>query len=441
MYENGMRTFDDASVYSYLTSKPKENGKKSYFEYYNEHGGWSTIEEILNECDPDKGNVDYHFSEVQKYESLRMFQKEGFINVLSSDLISKLTNMNLIQLQQFMQLKVKSGFSQVNSGEIVISYLGDDLSETIKELKNGEQAGIPLFESPRLNRKINGQKLGNLNYLILPSGVGKSSILTEKAVMSLYENDEKGIIFANEEGIKRWRSRLLVTVAARVLKKPVARDVVNRGFGDEVEAILHEAREWIESHRKENILFINLKKYRIQDVISNIELYRPKGYKHIYFDTFKPDLTQQIERWLAFSNSAQYLYDTIKDDAYNCHCLATVQLKIGKEFRYIDLDCIGKSVEISEVGAVIMAGRLMFDDEYKVEGHKNRLNPYNWEKDELNGKWFKKEYRLDPEKKYLILFLPKNREGSEDEQIIFEVNYDFNIWREVSLVQVPNNGR
>ncbi|MFE4571402.1 replication protein [Paenibacillus chitinolyticus] len=442
MFDSGIRKFEDTSVYSFLTSKPAEKDKKSLIDLYNDFGGYNTILDIMSECNTDQGNDEYHFSEVQKYESLRKLQREGFINVLSTDLIHKLVNMTLKQLEQYCQYKLKSSFAQVNSGEVIEYYLGDNLKETIEELKKGEQAGIPLFDSPRLNRKINGQKLGNLNYLVLPSGVGKSSIVTEKAVLGLYEADEKGIIFANEEGIKRWRSRLLVTVASRILRKPIARDIVNRGdFNSDVEQTLNEAREWIEQHRKENILFINLKKYRISDVISRIELHRPKGYKHIYFDTFKPDLSQQIDRWLAFSNSAQELYDCVKEEAYNCATLATVQLKIGKEFRYIDLDCIGKSVEISEVAAVVMAGRLMFDDEYKDEESKHRLYPYNYYKDEFSGRWLPKPYQLDPDKKYLILFLPKNREGSEDEQIVFEVNYDFNIWREVAYVKVPNNGR
>ncbi|WP_372011418.1 replication protein [Paenibacillus chitinolyticus] len=442
MFESGLRSFEDTSVYSFLSSKPKEKGKADWLEVYNEFGAYSTIAELVEECDPEKGNEDYHLAEIQKYESLRKLQDEGFINVLNLELIHKLTSMSLSQLQTFYQTKFKSSFAQINAGEVVEYYLGDNLNETIEELKKGIQSGIPFFDSPRLNKKINGLKLGNLNYLVLPSGVGKSSILTEKAVLGIYESDEKAIVFANEEGIRRWRSRLLATVASRILKKPLARDIIERGtFTDEGEAILNEAREWIEKHRKENILFINLKKYRVQDVIGRIELYRARGYKHILFDTFKPDLSQQIERWLAFSNSAQDLYDCIKEEAYNCHCLATVQLKIGREYRFIDLDCIGKSLEIVEVAAVVMAGRLMFDDEYKEDGHKNRLYPYNWKKDDFSGEWIPIPYKLDPKKKYLILFLPKNREGSEDEQIVFEVNYDFNIWREVAYVKVPNNGR
>lgn len=440
MYENGVRLFDDVTTYSYLTSKPAEVGKPSYFDYYNRYGGFVTIEEVISECDSEKGNDEYHFSEIQKYESLRNLQKQGLIDVSNAELIKKISSMTMKQMQSFFQYKHKESFSHVNSGEVIEYNLTENLDDTIDQLEAGEDAGIPFYDSPRLNRKINGQKLGNLNYLVLPSGVGKSSIVTEKGILGLLESGEKGIIFANEEGVKRWRTRLLVTVASRILKKPIARDTVNRGgFGPEVKQILVEAKEWLETHRKEFIKFVQLKKYRIEDVISRIELYRPLGYKHIYFDTFKPDLTQNIERWLAFSNSAQELYDCIKEESNNCATLATVQLKIGKEYRYIDLDCIGKSAEIVEVAAVVMAGRLMFDDEYP-DG-KNELKPYNYYKEPMTDKWEKKPYKLDPEKKYLILFLPKNREGSEDEQIIFEVNYDFNIWKEVALVVVPNNGR
>lgn len=440
MFDNGIRSFDDVTTYSFLTSRPQETGRKSYFEYYNEYGGYGTIEEVKAECDEDKGNDEYHFSEVQKYESLRNLQKQGLIDTSNEKLVTTLANMNLKQMQSFFQFKHKESFSHVNSGEVIEYNLIDNLDETIDQLEAGEDAGIPLYDSPRLNKKINGQKLGNLIYLVLPSGVGKSSLITEKGVLGLIEKNEKGIVFANEEGVKRWRTRLLVTVAARILNKPIPRDTVNRGgFSKQIKDTLKEAAVWLQEHRPDFIKFIQLKKYRIEDVINRIELYRPLGYKHIYFDTFKPDMSQNIDRWLAFSNSAQELYDCIKEESNNCSTIATVQLKIGKEFRYLDLDCIGKSPEIVEVAAVVLAGRLVFADEY--EGQKNALNAYNWEKDSGFGGWHKKPYRLDPEKKYLILFLPKNREGSEDEQIIFEVNYDFNTWKEVALVVVPNNGR
>lgn len=451
MYNGGARNFEDTSVYSFVTSKPKEKGKKSYFEVYDNFGGFTTISDLMNECKDGNGNEDYHFSEIQKYESLRFMQSKNMINVTDEEYINKLTSMNLKQLQTYFQYQVKASFSQVNSGEVVIYNLTEDIEEVIEELDAGEEVGLPLYESPRLSKRINGQKLGNLVYLVLSSGVGKSSIVTEKYVLSVFEHNvkaldpknnlqfEKALIFVNEEGKKRWQSRLLATVASRILKKPIARDVVNKGhYKPEVKAILKEAAQWLKQNQPDLIKLIVLKKYRVEDVISNIELHRPLGYTKIYFDTFKPDLsTQGSDRWLSFSNSAQELHDCVKDEAYNCAALATVQMKIGKEYRYLDLDSIGKSMEIVEVAAVVMAGRIIFDDEF--EG-KNKIFCYNYVKNEFDGSWDTKEYELDPKKKYLILFLPKNREGSEDEQIVFEVISDLNIWKEVCWAKVKNNG-
>nr|WP_285854584.1 replication protein [Paenibacillus elgii] len=451
MYENGIRSFEDTAVYSFLVSRPKEIDKKSLLEVYNDFGGYETMAALMEECNKDQGNDEYHFSEVQKYESLRNLQELGFLNVHSTEFIHKLAKMSLKQLMSFCQHKFKTAFSQINSGDVIEYNLTEDIEEVVDELDEGEEVGLPLFDSPRLSKKINGQKLGNLMYLVLSSGVGKSSIVTEKFVLSIFEHNvkaldpennlsfEKALIFVNEEGKKRWQARLLATVASRILKKPIPRDVVNRGkYSEENKKILKEAAAWLKQNQPDFIKLIVLKKYRIEDVISRIELYRPLGYKHIYFDTFKPDLTQEGDRWLAFSNSAQELYDCIKEEANNCTTLATVQMKIGKEYRYIDLDSIGKSMEIVEVAAIVMAGRLIYSDEYDEE--KNAINAYNYEKNEFDGKWHKKKYVLDPEKKYLILFLPKNREGSEDEQIIFEVISDLNIWKEVAYAQVRNIG-
>lgn len=451
MYINGVRKFDDTTVYTFLVSRPQEAKKTPWHEIYNEYGGFSTMEEIMNECDIKNKNDEYHFSEIQKYETLRILQDNGMIDIAKLGLIEKLCSMTLSQMQSYFQYQHKKSFAHVNSGDFVEYDLLDEdgISQTIEELEEGESTGIPLFESPLLSKKIGGLKLGDLNYLVLPSGVGKSSWLTEKALLSLLINNEKGIMFINEEGIKRWRTRLLVTVAARILKKFIPRDTVNNGQWKDpkIKQTLNEAAEWLKTHRPDMIKFISMKKYRVQDVINTIELYRPLGYSHILLDTFKPDLTQKIERWLAFSNSATELYDCIKEESQNCHLTATVQLKIGKEFRFLDLDCIGKSGEIVEVASVVMIGRLLYADEFTGV---DALQPYRWkyvEQDfgeDIDGKKssYKKEFiELDPKKTYLVLFLAKNRNGSEAEQIIYEINYDFNTWYEIGYVVVPNYGR
>lgn len=96
----------------------------------------------------------------KKYESLRNLQKQGLLDTSNPNLVSKLANMSLKQMQSFFQFKHKESFSHVNSGEVIEYNLIDNLDETIEQLEAGEDAGIPLFESPRLNKRLMGKSLG-----------------------------------------------------------------------------------------------------------------------------------------------------------------------------------------------------------------------------------------------------------------------------------------
>jgi replicative DNA helicase len=440
MFENGIREFDDKTVYSFLVSRPKEKNKKSYIDAYNDFGGYETISELMEACKKDTQNDEYHFSEVQKYESLRKLQKDSLINVDDSDLLEKLLKMTLKQVQLYITVKQKEAFAHINSGDVIEHDLVDDLDQTIEDLNSGESMGSPLHDAPRLNRKIKGWKNGSLYYLVLSSGVGKSSIAMEKFVLSLFENNEKAILAINEESVSKWRQLLLATISSKILKKPINREKMYEGhFKQDMLDKLHNAAKWARDHGQGLIKTLELKRYRVEDILNRVELYRPKGYTKLIIDTFKPDRSQSdMARWEQFSNSAQELHDLIKEDNYNVGTLATVQLKLGKEARFLDLECTGKSMEINEVAAVVMMGRLLFSDEY--EGEKFALKPYNYKKDELTGEWYVEEYKLDKNKNYLVLFLAKNRFGSEDEQIIYEVNYDINSFKEVAYVKVPRYG-
>jgi replicative DNA helicase len=362
------------------------------------------------------------------------------VDTSDKNLVSKLCQMTLKQLQLYVQHKQKEAFAHINAGDVIEHDLVDGLDETIEELNSGESMGSPLHDAPRLNRKIKGWKDGSLYYLVLSSGVGKSSLAMEKFVLSLFENKEKAILAINEESVKKWRTLLLATITSKINKKPVNREKMYEGnFKQDVLDKLNAAKDWAREHGQGLIKTLELKKYRMEDILSRVELYRPKGYNKLIIDTFKPDRSQKdLARWESFSNSAQELHDLIKEDNYNVGTLATVQLKLGKETRFLDLESTGKSMEINEVAAVVMMGRLLFSDEYP--GEKFALKPYNYKKDELVGEWYTEEYSLNPNKTYLVLFLAKNRFGSEDEQIIYEVNYDINQFKEVAFVRVPRLG-
>ena len=79
MYENGIREYDDKTVYSFVVSRPKEVGKPSYIDTYNKFGAFATIKELMDECSKEINNDEYHLNEIQKYETLRKFEKEFLV--------------------------------------------------------------------------------------------------------------------------------------------------------------------------------------------------------------------------------------------------------------------------------------------------------------------------------------------------------------------------
>lgn len=437
MYDGGIREFDDKTVFSYLVSKAKVKSN-DWLEEYEKHGGFSVMGTLIDECSDGSQNEEFHLQQVQKYEVLRMFEEESLIDINNEKLIDNLCKMTLKQVRSYFQHKFTSAFSNVNHGEVLEYNLLDEelIDEAIDEMDEGEVMGLPLHDSPRLNKKIKGWKKG-LAFLVLSSGVGKTSLGFEKFILSLIENGQKGLIFANEENVKKFIRLMLATVASRINGEPINRERMTAGnFDDKTKEKLHNAKKWITKNNPDMIKFYYLKKYRLEDIISRIEMMRPLGYEYCFIDTFKPDKNGgEAARWETFSNNAQDLHDSVKEDSNDMAALATVQLKIGKEYRYLDLSVIGKSGEIVETAHLVLAGRMLYHDEY--EGKKNEIKPYNYEKDEITGKWRKKRYRLNKNKEYLILFIPKNREGGKDEQVLYEVNYGLNAWTEVAYVSVP----
>lgn len=186
------------------------------------------------------------------------------------------------------------------------------------------------------------------------------------------------------------------------------------------------------ANRPDMLKLIVLKSFRFEDILSYAEYYKSLGADYMIIDTFKADGSEtDMARWEVFSRNSQDLYDLVKEENLNMGCIATLQLKIGKVYRFLDHDSVGKSKEVVEVAGVTMLGRLLFADEY--HGERNDIKPFNFVKE--NGIWIKDPYVLDPDKEYIIFYFGKSRFGSIQKQIIFEVDYAYNILKEVAWAQ------
>ncbi|WP_205135219.1 DnaB-like helicase C-terminal domain-containing protein [Virgibacillus halotolerans] len=429
MFNNGVRSFDEETVVSFLDSR-KET-RKSWSDMYYDNGGYETVGLVRDLCHNEKKNEEYHLSEVQKYEALRKFYNNGLINAENKMLVKNLCDMTLKQIQTYFNHRFKDAFQNVNHGQVeVVDLIDNDMYETIDEMDKGTAMGIPFTDCPRLNKVTKGWQRGNLSMVVMPSGVGKSTFVRTIFIMTLINQNAKGIVFVNEEGAKSWRISILAVIANTVLKKKLNRDKIFEGkYDDYTKGTLREAADWLIANRPDMLKLIILKKYRFEDIISYTEYYKALGATHMIIDTFKQDGAEtDIARWEALSNNAQELYDMVKEENLNMGAIATLQLKIGKVFRFLNHDSVGKSKEVVEVAGVTMLGRLLFADEY--EGKKNDISPFNFVK--KNGKWVKEKYRLNEDKEYVIFYFGKSRFGNVQHQILYEIDYAYNTLKEVA---------
>lgn len=117
--------------------------------------------------------------------------------------------------------------------------------------------------------------------------------------------------------------------------------------------------------------------------------------------------------------------------------IATAQLSAeSMARRYLDLSCVGKSRAIAETATQVVMFRTLSQEE------KEKIEVFNLHKDETTGKFtnVRDMVDLDPNKDYIVLFIPKNRFGDTQPQIVYERNMAWNSLKEVGQTYITYDG-
>ena len=159
------------------------------------------------------------------------------------------------------------------------------------------------------------------------------------------------------------------------------------------------------------------------------------GVKYFALDTYKMDAgVVSNNAWLQMQQGMVQINDVIKPESKNVHILITFQLSKGSVMqRYYTQDNIGMAKNIIDPASTCIMIRTLFDDERP--GGKRALQVYK-----RAGKNGKSEVpvKLESNKHYQILFIPKNREGAANEyQIVIEHDLSKNTLKEVGYTYVP----
>lgn len=419
------QVLDDITVGLYLSKHKKLEAR------YIEYGEYAMVQTAGSYCREE--NFESYVQELRKWQALQKLVKRGFG---ISDRLSEFCDMTAEEIYQEYEVYLNDTFINVDAD--VKSYdIADGIYELIDKLDQGSIVGLPYYNMPILTKEIGGMMFGNVSLYGGLSNVGKSSFVRNTILMSIIKNEEKICVMINEDSFEKMQRELLVLVANHIVKFDLQKHVVRDGkYSPEVKQALKDAADWIVEKTKNHVITVYpFKKYQTSKVIKIINKLSVMGVRYFILDTYKLDAGKVTENsWLDMQQKMVDIKDCVKKENKNVHISITFQLSKGSaKQRYYTQDNIGLAKNIVDpVDSTIMI-RDLLDDEYP--GGKRELKVYR-----LEGKNNKTQIpvHLDKDKRYQIIFIVKNREGSANVyQIVAEVDLSRNIMKEVGICNVP----
>ncbi len=425
--KEGKKSLDDITVGLYLEKHPKLKQK------YDEYSGYDTIDKSKEYVNIE--NIGGYINELNKWNAVLQLLARRFP---VHDKIKEFVDMSVEDIYSLYETQLNHVFVNIE-GNVKSYSITDGIDELIEELNEGLAVGLPFYNLPIINKETGGMSVGNITLVGGLSNVGKSTFARSVSIPSIIKEKEKIVIMLNEDGKKKWQREMLVYIANNILKKDLQKYIVRDGkYSDEVIQILKDSATWLkEQTDNHTITLIPFQKYETSKAIKVIKKYASMGVKYFLLDTFKMDAGKVTNNsWLEMQQSMVDIYDAVKPESKNLHIMITFQLAKGSaKQRYYTQDNIGVAKNIVDPASTCIMIRDVLEDEYS-EG-KNALKVYRLEG--KNGKT-KLPVKLDDDKRYQIVFIIKNREGSagaSSYQIIIEHDMSRNIIKEIGIAYVP----
>ena len=397
-----------------------------------EYGGYEMIESAMTYVKTE--NFDGYLRELRKHNALCRLVKLGF--PVSSERLADFHDMTAEEIYDEYNAYLNDTF--VNIDQDVKSYdISDGIDELIDELDHGMAVGLPYNNMPLLTKETGGQYLGSITLVGGLSNVGKSTFARTSILPSIIKEKEPIVIMLNEDGIKKWQRELMVFVANNIIGFNLQKHVVRDGkYSSDVKQALRDAAQWIKDQTQNHIItVVPFQKYQTEKAIKVIRKFSSMGVKYFLLDTYKMDAGKVSENsWLEMQQNMVEINDVIKPEANNLHIMITFQLAKGSvKQRYYTQDNIGVSKNIIDPASTCIMIRDLYDDE--KSGESRELHVFRLEGQ--NGKT-KLPVKLEKDKRYQILFIIKNREGSANQyQIVIEHDMSRNVMKEIGICNVP----
>lgn len=413
-------TLSEVDIGLYLEKHPKLADK-----YYNEYGGYQTIESAGHYIQEE--NFDSYVRDLRKWNVVAKLIKRGF--PCDKARLSEICDMSAEELYDEYTVYLNDIFANVDNN--IKSYNGfADMKNLIDELDAGKNVGIPFANCEFLNAETGGMLGGNIIGFGAASGVGKSTLSINYIFPTIMKNDLRAVFIINEEDENKFRKEALIWYCSNVLKRPVSKRVLRDGnFDKETKEALYRAAEWFESiQEKRNITIIPLEQYTARTVIKLIKKYTKMGCDVIVLDTLKESFdSRDKESWKSLMTDCVDFYDCIK---HTDTCMVITYQLVKNKSKYLTNADIGISKGILDIFSLNVFFRRPFQTEF--EGGKDELYCYR----PIKNSNSKVEFKLNKDNHYMIGFISKNRHGMSDIQIISEADFSINNYKDLGYCNV-----
>lgn len=419
MYKLGYKSFDDASIYSYV------EGKETLKNGFARRGGYKTVDEIKKILNED--NIETYYDELLKGNMLLKLHDKGFNVVNELDKFKKMTSS---QLYDYFEYQLDNVFLNRGAGVKIEDLDFED--GFIEACNNGEEMGLSYASTcPLLNFHTLGLHRSNVQIFAGFSGTGKTSFCIHSYIMSILDQGEKVVIIANEMNKRAWQHILMATILSHKLGYyglPRKKQKMGKLSEEQLEK-MEEARQYLNKHYNGRLKFAKIYDYSVEDVKKIIKKMSKQGFGYALYDTFKSEDSSSTTMTGELIEASKQLLQVAEKE--NVGIIITMQLAIYMETtRYLTAACLSGAKGVKEVVSELVLTRQIWEDEFA--GEKYDIKPYRFKRDS-SGKYtkIKEEIILNPEKKYMIVFLDKTRNDEGDTTIIYQFDGSWNKWTEL----------
>lgn len=434
MFDKGIVEFTHVNVETYLNDYPE---LKNQIDSY---GG--TREIIQNAKVFSTANIDAVYDDLAKANTIIALYKTQ-VNILRNITdLQKLPNSSAVN--DFVEYKIAECQKSKHNADVkeMTGHISDEFIKNIIEGTLVETISFNKFAN-RLDSILNGSVLGKLHIVGGMSGVGKSTFMCSNILYPHMLQGEHICLISNELNHQEFMAMFIAVVATDIMGywklsrgKMTKRDKDggSKLTPEDIEVLL-KVQKWINENMADKFHFIDMQTTSFNVVKKMIKKYALLGCKTFLFDTFKSDngSSDGLQEWQILIEHSKEL--TIMAGKYNIAMYITVQLTPGNaEKSYLTRGDLsqGKGIIFMAHSCILM--RKVRNNEFK--GEKNDLKPFTYEKNQATGKYHRKELVLDPAKKYILVFIDKNRSGAENDVIIYEFIGELARYMEIGYANV-----